>query len=486
MNIFRNSFFLIMIVWIGSFVACNDGAENFSTSPGDVLSFSHDTLTFDTVFSQIGSTTKRIMVYNHNSKPLRITSIDLASGGQTGFRLNVDGMRGNHFEQVEIQAKDSLYIFVEVTVDPNNVDNPVLIEDSVVFLTNSVKQQVLLEAYGQDAYIWKGKILEESTILTGNKPYLIYDSLFVKEGATLQIDPGSRIYMHNLAEIIVSGSLKINGTLDKPVTIRGDRLDNMFTDIPYDRFSGQWGGIYFSKTSYNNEINYAHIRNGIYGLYFEESEPQQSKLIIKNTVLTNTDRTLFSAINCHIEGENCEFSNSGGALISLNGGKYKFVQCTLANYFPWAVRSTRSLTLYNGKKDENNQVVVFPLVQADFLNCIIYGAGSVRSEIGLYPLNSSTYPEATFDYRIDYSLIKVQQDSINTNLVTNCILNKDPVFMKIDNRLFVYDFRLDSVSPGINVADPVIASQSPYDMNNINRFSDGGPDMGAYEWISGR
>ncbi len=484
MHFLQKLFYLFSIVVVATFICCTDKTEDFSTSPSDILTFSHDTLTFDTVFSKIGSTTKTLMVYNPNNKPLQISSIELTSGGQTGFRINVDGFSGTSFKQVEIQAKDSMYVFVEVTLDPNNTDNPMLMEDEITFVTNTVIQKVTLEAYGQDAYIWKGKIIEESTSLTAEKPYLIYDSLFVKEGITLQMEEGTRIYMHDKAEIIISGSLKIKGTLQNPVTIRGDRLDNMFTDLPYDKNPGQWDGIYFSKTSFENEIDYAHIRNGIYGLYFEESQPDQSKLIIKNTVLTNTNGNLFTAINCNIQGENCEFSNAGGALLALNGGKYQFIQCTLANYFAWDIHTSRSLTLRNSKKDKDNNTVILPLSQADFLNCIIYGSGNGKSEIGLYPVNQSTYPEATFNYKIDYSLIKVNQDSINTNFVTNCILNKDPKFKTIDNKTLTYDFRLDSISPAINVASPTIASQVPYDMNGISRFLDEGPDMGAYEWIS--
>ena len=84
--------------------ACDGLDDHYSTNPTYRLSFSTDTLAFDTIFSTIGSTTRQFMIYNKNSEPLSIESIMLASGESTGFRMNVDGRKGSSFNNVGILA----------------------------------------------------------------------------------------------------------------------------------------------------------------------------------------------------------------------------------------------------------------------------------------------------------------------------------------------------------------------------------------------
>ena len=108
-------FCLVLFAFVLS--SCDD--ELFTTDPEKVLTFSADTLTFDTVFTTIGSTTEKILVFNPNNRALRISSIALAGGANSQFRLNVDGNINvnNEFTDIEISAKDSMYIFIEVTAD---------------------------------------------------------------------------------------------------------------------------------------------------------------------------------------------------------------------------------------------------------------------------------------------------------------------------------------------------------------------------------
>src|SRR3989338_1538255 len=106
------------------------------------LAFSADTLVFDTVFTTIGSTTKKLKIYNKDSKTLNIESIELEGGANSPFRINVDGLSGINFSNLEIEGKDSLFIFVEVTLDPNNQTNPLVIEDRIRFRTNGQDQYV--------------------------------------------------------------------------------------------------------------------------------------------------------------------------------------------------------------------------------------------------------------------------------------------------------------------------------------------------------
>ena len=94
--------FILATLLLNMLPACDGLDDHYSTNPTYRLSFSTDTLAFDTIFSTIGSTTRQFMIYNKNSEPLSIESIMLASGEATGFRMNVDGRKGSSFNNVGI------------------------------------------------------------------------------------------------------------------------------------------------------------------------------------------------------------------------------------------------------------------------------------------------------------------------------------------------------------------------------------------------
>src|SRR5690554_31376 len=106
---------LILVMLSSMFYSCRK--DDFTTDSGAILSFSTDTLLFDTVFTTMISTTKRIKVYNKNSDNLIISDIRLQNGANSQFRINVDGLSGNQHSDIEIRAGDSIYIFLEVTID---------------------------------------------------------------------------------------------------------------------------------------------------------------------------------------------------------------------------------------------------------------------------------------------------------------------------------------------------------------------------------
>jgi hypothetical protein len=116
------------------------------------LTFSTDTLVFDTVFTTIGSTTKSFKIFNPDQRSLQIEEIELMGGAASVYRINVDGTPGVLHKDLLLEAKDSLFIFVEVTLAVNSTTNPLIIEDSVRFRTNGKDQYVKLAAWGQDAY----------------------------------------------------------------------------------------------------------------------------------------------------------------------------------------------------------------------------------------------------------------------------------------------------------------------------------------------
>jgi hypothetical protein len=492
-----------LFAWVMTgLLACNELDDGYATNPSRRLGFSADTLSFDTVFVTIGSVTRHLMVYNTNKEALNIESVRLLNATSQGFRLNVDGRKGESFSNIRIAGKDSLYVFVEVTVDPTGENQPLLMEDLLEFTVNGVKQTVVLQAYGQDVHLFKrGFVITRDTLWPADKPYLIYDSLVIEAGSTLSLEPGAVLCMHDKAKWVVNGTLIPAGTLDKPVVFRGDRLDKLLTDLPYDRIPNQWDGIYFGAESFGNVMDYVIVRNGQKGLWLAASAPDSLKLRLSCSQLTNMGESVLTAVNCRIEAVNTEFSNASRSVVSLTGGIYHFIHCTLANHYIKIAFSNRkgepTLSLSNYTSDNQGVKSSFPLQQARFDNCIIDGnfpPGNkpLQGEIGLDSLE-----EVAFGFFFNHCAVKTRE-------------TEDPAFASVEfirddyapqykslgdlTNGYLFDFRLDIAKDkdgnpegkqvAIGKADPAIAAQYPLDRLGIDRVaSDDGPDMGAYEYV---
>ncbi len=198
------------------------------------LHFSSDTVMFDTIFTSIGSTTKNFRVYNPYSSDLTIDEISLAGGDNSKFRLNINGFPLNSVKEMPIRAGDSLFIFVELTIDPTTSNTPFVVTDSILFYTRERVQSVKLIAYGQNVVLLKKEWLKTQR-LTNHKPYLIYDYVVVDSAQTLTIEAGARLHFYKNASLIVLGTLEVKGTRDEPVVFMGSRLEEWYADKP-----GQW------------------------------------------------------------------------------------------------------------------------------------------------------------------------------------------------------------------------------------------------------
>ena len=105
---------IIIVFWS----SCRDDF-NFNVTETQ-LNFSKDTVYLDTVFTNIGSSTYNLKVYNNSNENILIPSINLENGQNSYYRLNVDGLYGNqnnsnnYFENIELLAKDSLFVFNNV------------------------------------------------------------------------------------------------------------------------------------------------------------------------------------------------------------------------------------------------------------------------------------------------------------------------------------------------------------------------------------
>ena len=465
----------VLIILIAGSILFSCKKEDFLTSPDVRLSFSTDTVFFDTIFTTIGSTTRYFTVHNPYDKPLKIGSVRLGRGASSPYRLNVDGVAGKEVDDLEINPRDSLYVFVEVTINPLGGNMPLLVRDSVVFRLNNKEQDVDLVAWGQDVHLVDGQVVQTQT-WENDKPYLIIHSMMVDTLHTLTIQPGVRIYSHFNSTIYVSGTLIVQGTGKEPVLFSGDRQEEMYDDIP-----GQWSGIYFLNGSNHNLIDHAVIQNGIYGVhlgnfYSADSFPD---LHISNTIIQHMTFAGISSVGAWIRSENCVVADCGSYALSLTtGGNYRFVHCTIANYWNWSNRTTPSLLLtnyYHLEVGDTSVVFTGALVRADFLNMIIYG--NKDAEMGL----SSYSDEVGFQYYFDHCLLKVKNpeeygDATHYHTV---FFNKDPGFVREAD----YDFQLDSLAFARDKGDLQIGMTVPADLLGNDRTVDGHPDLGAYERI---
>lgn len=488
----RLSLYGVLLVTILSFVlpSCDGLDDNYSTNPGHRLSFSVDTLAFDTVFSSIGSTTRQFMIFNKNSDAINIESIVLAGAGETGFRMNVDGRKGERFDNIGILGKDSMYVFVEVTIDPNGTNQPLLMQDSVVFSFNGNQQRVLLEAYGQDVHLYKeGVEYTEDITLAADRPYLIYDQMVIAPNVTVNIAEGATFYMHKDADVIVRGTMIAKGSLGNPITFRGDRLDKIIEDLPYDRAPAQWGGIFFEPDSYNNLLDWVSVRNGITGITCPSSDPRTPKLTISNSQITNMDQNVLTALNCDIIVTNSELTNARDTLINLRGGKYSFAQSTLVNYMTTYSRRDTSFTLHLSNMLSKDQLSSFT---AGFDNCIIDGNHTAqkfdddKAEIRLQIAQG-----AAFNYHFNHCVLKTKEEN-DPNYTSVILVPSTPgKFYRMYRTLggkenqYAFDFQLDADTiVGVGAADPAISAIYPLDLRGIDRLTSAeGPTIGAYEFV---
>ncbi len=482
-------FFIIVYI---SFSSCKK--EEFDTSP-TALEFSEDTIKFDTVFTTIGSSTEVFIVYNNSDKDLKISSIKLATGESSNFRLNVDGIPGKSFTDVELLSNDSMFIFVEVTVDPNLGTTPMIISDSILFNTNGYLQDIDLVAWGQDAYFHSSPpnsqiapffLLSCNEVWNKDKPHVIYGYALVDSGCTLTINAGANVHLHPGSGIIVcnSATLLVNGTMQENVTIQGDRLGVDYQDVP-----GQWDRIWLSNLNLNSNIlspgtknssiKYAVIKNGTIGLLIDtafNADTSTVTLNLENTIIKNMSSHAIALRGSRVKAYNSVFANCGAQTTNiLYGGNYKFYHCTFANFWNNDQRQDPAVTL-NNYFDVNVRSLY-----AYFGNSIVYGNNDNEFGIDTFPTGNM------FAFQFDHSLLKVESSFPTSDPLRYTSILKaynglnNPLFTDIDNNIYELD---SASSPAINAGDINITNTNAILQNDIlgnTRLSAPAPDMGAYE-----
>ncbi|WP_298238438.1 hypothetical protein [uncultured Algibacter sp.] len=514
----RSFYFLFTLVFLIIWSSCRKDFE-FYTSTGS-LEFSKDTVYLDTIFTNIGSSTYNLKVYNRSDDDILIPSIKLGLGQNSEYRLNVDGLTGKEFNDIQILAKDSIFIFVETTININNFPNPdgnYLYTDQIEFDAGANLQEVELVTLVKDAvFIYPErdnatKVIETLTLdiggeqietelqgreliaseltMTNDKPYVIYGFATVPTGETLTIEAGSRLHFHDNSGLIVSNgaSLQVNGShstdqelLENEVIFEGDRLEPNFSNVP-----GQWGTIWLLDGSINTIINYATIKNALVGVLCDGNPDEvNDKLTIKNSQIYNSSSFGILGRNTSISAENLVINNAGqSSFAGTLGGKYNLTHCTIANYWSNGFRQLPSVLLNNFVLDEDNNATITDLVEANFNNCIIYG--NDNPEILLDEIEDDA---VVFNFKFTNCLIRFEDNNDNftgpnynltdTNHYEGNIFNEGPNFKDTEQNMLI----IGAESAAINMGLETFATQVPVDILNVNRTAS--PDIGAYQHIT--
>jgi len=433
------------------------------TDPSAMLAFSTDTLSFDTVFTTIGSTTGILKIYNRNNKTIEISSIILSGGNASQFRMNVDGIASTAMSNIQIGPNDSLYIFVEVTVDPTSGLTPFLITDEILFVTNGNKQQVTLAAYGQDAHFYNGAIVCNE-VWTNDKPYVILNSMLVDSGCSLTIQQGVQVFCGGGTRIFVNptAQLIVQGSVAEPVVFQGIRLESYYDDLP-----GQWDGIHFLKNSVGNTIENAIIEEAVVGVRVD-SFAGTPNVSLKKTIIRNMLSSGILGLTANIDGENLLMYNCGQNVAQLEfGGYYDFRNCTFANFSSSTINHKTPILRVSNYFESNNVHSSAPIIGANFTNCIVYGSESVELDLDDDGLS-------TFDFLFENCLLKTDS-AITGSPYINTQKNLDPLFVDYFNN----DFHVKTGSPAIDAGKTL--GSIIEDLEGNSRPTGVAYDIGAYE-----
>lgn len=448
---------LTVLLLLGMALSCTPEEEIISTEESIRLNFSQDTVCFDTLFSTQKSITHALQVYNPEDKAVQ-TTIQLAGGNKSAYSIFLNGAEGITFENVLLRGGDSLLVLVEVNIASRDEDAPFIVEDSLLFLTNGNQQGVKLLSWGQDAYFIESWQIEEDLVLSGERPYVIRDSIWVKENAKLQIPEGASIFFERGGSLWVDGSLEVKGSAENPVRFTYVRQDGTYANGP-----GQWQGILMSEKSQKHSIDHAIIRNAEVGLYISKpDEDTIPDLSISNTIIENMSVNGILAINSDIDAYNLVVNHCiVNAVGNFGKGYYRYVHCTFANDAVNFAREGSTAFFIDTLQADPSLSQVFHL---ELRNNIIWG--NMENEMSFILAEEGSAIEITSN------LIKA--GGADFPFPETNILNEDPQFTDPA----IYRYALDSTSAAI---DQGVITFVKEDIESKER--DEKPDLGAYEYV---
>ncbi len=415
--------------------------DGVTTSAADQPEFSTDTLSLGRVFTEAGTPTSMFKVYNRHDKILNISDISFKDGGTGYFRINVDGLAGTRFSNVEIRPNDSIFVFVEATLPEVGSGSGIDIEDVVEFVTNGVTSQVVLTAQGRDVERLRGVVLTADTRFDTTKPYQIFDSLVVGEGATLTLDEGVELYFHDGARLKVEGTLVSLGSADKPVKMGGDRTGYVAADIPYEVMSRQWEGVEFTPTSHSNRLSYTVIENTWSGVKLDSisrGDTDAAALEMVNCRLRNSAAYALEAHHSNVRATGCEFAEGGSGVVYLRGGDHAFDHCTIANYYLFSFIGGAMMTL-DHRDDATDDGSGLPYLSATVSNSIFYGSGA---ELSVGDLEGTS---------VWIRRCLLGSSGTDDEHFTDILWATDPEWL-VDRERYIFDYRLKEGSPALGAS----------------------------------
>ncbi|QXU41714.1 hypothetical protein [Pedobacter sp. D749] len=449
---------VLLISFFG--LACRKG-ERITTDPNAKLNISDKELLFDTIFTSVGSTTRRIKIVNKNNDAVKVSEIRLSGGNTSAFSININGEQTQRKNDLIINGQDSINLFVKVSINPNSTNLPFLVQDSILLNTNGNKQVIQLIAYGQNAVFINESTVNVNTIWTKALPYIINGSLTVKSGASLTIQPGTKIYFHKDANLNIEGNLIVNGDFTEPVLFCSDRLERIYSDEP-----GQWKGIFLKRTGYGL-IKNAIIKNASVGITSDSlSVNNNPKLILSNSIIKNMQVAAYIGYHSELLAFNNVMYNCGNYLIyGVGGGNYNLKQNTFIGYNINFPRKTASLSF-----SDYLSVNAYNKLQIDLTNNIIWG--SLTNELDIQKKSS-----AMVQLNFWSNLIRCTNSTYNIN---GNILNIDPLFINQEMENFELSANSLARKKGADLnTDPYFTGYLNKDIKGNTRISPS--TLGSYE-----
>lgn len=457
---------------------------------------------FDTLFSGVGSVTKRFVARNPSDNAVRV-DVALEGGSPSPYRLNVDGATGTTFDDVEILGGDSIFIFVEVTLDQGNTSNPFILQDHILFNTNGTDQSVLLEAWGQNAHFimpgpdsiqvqglprlsyiaggWdeNGNQICETVIWPDDLPYVIYGYGVVDSCCTLIIEPGVDVYVHGGGGLWVYrwGQIKANGDFSQPITFQGDRLEPFYDEVP-----GQWDRIWLNEgpAENSNEFSNVTIKNALVGIQCEnvpwqpEEPTSATKLKLNSVKIRNCSAAGILSRNYSIEATNLLVGDCGQYGVALTGGgEYAFEHFTVANYWDYEIRQTPAFYMNNVYRDINNALQVRDITNSTFINGLVHGTNEIEFQTEFNDLQLPT------GLLFSNTMLRTTQSTNNSPYFDAGTIyrNQSPAFVDASVR----DLHIRPNSFAAGRAVPTSNVFALFDLDGVDRGIDGQRDLGCYE-----
>ena len=379
--------------------------------------------------------------------------------------------------------------------------SPFIAEDRLIFETGDTREDVVLMAFGQNAFYINGFNRGQFAGLTPTSigcqdgpvvfpvdlPTVIYGSLII-DSCVVQALPGTRIFFHGGVQknveafgnlgffndgfifTLPNGSLQLLGTQENPVVLRTDRLEDRFQTDP-----AKYRGLIFGAGSRNNIVRYTELYNSVVGVTADSA----AEVTIENSTIAYTGGPAVSGRLSDLTLRNTLLhSNFGNSLQVILGGNLTMDHVTIANYGVDALAAV----ITNVETDENDVTFVAPLrVRID--NSIISGSGN--SELVLFDGTVGEEPEF-FDVAITNSIVKTDDRFVENfptfyeSVCQNCVntVFSDTLFRNLPED----DYRLDSLSIGRNLGS--YNADLPADIRGVLRSPDS-TDVGAFEFLPG-